>query len=222
MNWLTRRSRKKTGHRKAEKRAAKEKLRADAAEARERNRVVYRSNFLASGTSHENRCSAIRSHLKEDQAVILKREPHNEYDRCAIKIFAEHSGRLYDVGYVPREITPTLAPLMDRPHKYIATCTKILESDRLIPVIDLVLYGPNADFDQEAIEPPAIVTRKASRTWAELEAAQVGMHVHTADKVEESPPTAQPDPPNYGHNFAPALLWIGIVVLIVLLGIALR
>src|ERR1039458_7669110 len=63
----------------AAKRAAKEKARADAAAARERNRAVFRSNFLAAGTSHGNRCSAIRSHLQEDQAVLLKREPHNAY-----------------------------------------------------------------------------------------------------------------------------------------------
>jgi hypothetical protein len=42
----------------AARRAAKEKARADAAGARERNRVVFRSNFLAAGTSHDNRCSA--------------------------------------------------------------------------------------------------------------------------------------------------------------------
>jgi hypothetical protein len=131
--------------------------------------------------------------LKEDQAVVLKREPRNAYDRFAIKIFAQHSGRLYDVGYVPREITPTLAPLMDLPHKYIATCTKILENDRLIPVIDLVLYGPNADFDKPIVS-PVIVTSQASRTCAELEAAMQGMPtVRTPCEIDERPPTARPN-----------------------------
>lgn len=205
----------------AAKRAAKEKARADAAAARERNRVVYRSNFLAAGTSHDNRCSAIRSHLKEDQAVVLKREPHNAYDRFAIKIFAQHSGRLYDVGYVPREITPTLAPLMDLPHKYIATCTKILENDRLIPVIDLVLYGPNADFDKPIVS-PAVVTSQAGRTCAELEAAMQGMPtVRTPCEIDERLPTAQPDA-HHGPNVLAVLLWVGVGVLVVLLGIALR
>jgi hypothetical protein len=159
--------------------------------------------------------------LKEDQAVVLKREPHNAYDRFAIKIFAQHSGRLYDVGYVPREITPTLAPLMDLPHKYIATCTKILESDRLIPVIDLVLYGPNADFDKPIVS-PAIVTSQASRECAEVEAAMQGMPtVRTPSEIDERLPTAQPDA-HHGPNVLAVLLWVGVGVLVVLLGIALR
>jgi hypothetical protein len=207
----------------ATKRAAKEKARADAAAARERNRVLYRSNFLAAGTSHDNRCSAIRSHLKEDQAVVLKREPHNAYDRFAIKIFAQHSGRLYDVGYVPREITSTLAPLMDRPHRLIATCTKILENDRLIPIIDLVLYGPDADFNQAAIEPTAIASGKANLTWAQIEAevpAKTEGPVDTPPPVLNRAPVAQSQ--DQRITFRDALLWLGITIAIVLLGIALK
>ena len=205
------------------KRAAKAKARADAVATRERNRVVYRSNFLASGTSYNNRCSTIRSHLKEDQAVVLMREPHNEYDRCAIKIFAQRSGGLYDVGYVPREITPTLAPLMDQPHKYIATCTKILENDRLIPVIDLVLYGPDSDLGQPKFElsKPVIPTW----TWAEMgAAAQLTIQTQPSPsrQINGPSPHAQDQRQQHKLNVKPILLWVVLTVLIVILGFVFR
>lgn len=204
------------------KRVSKEKARADAASARERNRVVYRSNFLAAGTSHDNRFSSIRAHLKEDQAVVLVREPRNKYDRYAIKVFAQNAGELHDVGYVPREITPTLAPLMDLPHIYIATCTKILEGDRLIPVIDLVLYGPDADIHQP--KPEFSKPAKPAGTWAELEAAaQVTMQATPATPcpIREVAPISQCRD-RQEFKLKPILFWAVLIVLVVILGIALR
>ena len=150
------------------------------------------------------------------------REPRNEYDRYAIKVFAQNAGKLHDVGYVPREITPTLAPLMDRPHKYIATCTKILEGDRLIPVIDLVLYGPDADIHQP--KPEFSKPAKPARTWAELEAAaHVTMQATpaTPSPINEVAPISQCRD-RQEFKLKPILFWAVLIVLVVILGIALR
>jgi hypothetical protein len=72
---------------------------------------------------------------------------------------------------------------MDKPHKYIAECTKILAGEPGVPIVDVALYGPNADIEAY----PA--------------------------------PVAQDQP--QGVNFTAVLLWLGITIAILLLGIAL-
>jgi hypothetical protein len=166
-----------------EKRAAKEKLRADAGETRERNRALYRANFPVSGTRHGNRRAIIKSFLQPGQPLNLVREPGNPDDRWAVRILVPHGGRADDIGYVPREIASILGPLMDKPHKYIAECTKILAGEPGVPIVDVALYGPNADIEAY----PA--------------------------------PVAQDQP--QGVNFTAVLLWLGITIAILLLGIAL-
>jgi hypothetical protein len=209
------------------KRDAKEKARADAAAYRERNRVVYHTNFMVRGVSHENRQFTIQSHLKPDQIVYLVREPTNQYDRCAIQILIRQAGRSYDIGYVPRENTPTLAPLLDRPHKYIATCTKILAGELPVPIIDLKVYGPDADFEQEPAESVVPANRLAwtSHTWSELKAS-AQENTPPAPAVPERPMVSRTTSARRTEQrrVAPRLLlfWIGVCVLIMLLVLALR
>ena len=52
----------------------------------------------------------IEPHLKNNQLLVLKREPKNEYDDKAILILTEDGQKL---GYVPQEKNEILSRLMD-------------------------------------------------------------------------------------------------------------
>jgi hypothetical protein len=208
----------------AEKRAAKEKARADAAANRERNRPLFQANFPVRGVMHGNRRKVIRAFLEQGQPVVLRREPNNVHDKWAVLILVPHDGYNDDIGYVPREIAATLGPLMDKPHKYVAECSVILPDEPRVPIIDVKLYGPEADVGQPVTPAPNPAQYVwTSSTLSQSEAtAQVRIQSPTTPR-DTPPPLAQCHGGQQKRNIKPILLWMVLVVLIViLLGLTLR
>jgi hypothetical protein len=158
---------------KEEREAARNRERAERAETRERNRVLYRANFMVAGVSYENREYAIRNSLRASQTVLLLRERNNPHDLNAIRIGVRNwDGKTLDIGYVPREIAAIAAPILDRPHKYRAECTTILDKGRIpIPVVDIALYGPLAAIESTSAI-PEIPPGRESRVESVMETRQ--------------------------------------------------
>lgn len=51
--------------------------------------------------------------LNNDDKIILRREPTNRYDTNAVAVFAEHGYDIYQVGYIGKDYSSILAPMMD-------------------------------------------------------------------------------------------------------------
>ena len=82
------------------------------------------SNFMFSkivGVSFENRQDKIKE-LKENEELILEREPANQYDKNAIKILNSEREHL---GYVNKEIAIDMAKAMDKGLKFKVIVTSI-------------------------------------------------------------------------------------------------
>lgn len=63
----------------------------------------------------------ILSKLKPNTKLTLLREPNNSYDKNAIKIIV--SGK--HIGYIKSDLAKTVAPLLDKGHKYNASINEI-------------------------------------------------------------------------------------------------
>jgi hypothetical protein len=61
------------------------------------------------GVTYENRQQVIKK-LKDGDALILKREPNNPYDKNAIAVLTKSNEQ---VGYIGKDLAIKLAPLMD-------------------------------------------------------------------------------------------------------------
>lgn len=70
--------------------------------------LVLRETYVA-GTAHYE-ARRIRGGLRPGDALVLRREPENVYDRLAIEVFTAAGTKL---GYVPRADNEPFARLMD-------------------------------------------------------------------------------------------------------------
>lgn len=71
-------------------------------------------NFNAAGVTFNKRQNLLAHLLSHPEAKItLWREPGNKHDPNAIKILA-NTGKRFQIGYVPRKLAETLAPIMDK------------------------------------------------------------------------------------------------------------
>ncbi|SMF90445.1 HIRAN domain-containing protein [Paenibacillus uliginis N3/975] len=66
--------------------------------------------FNVSGVTFEDRPNIIRRYATDGDTIYLVREPNNEYDSNAIKVFLPNRK---SIGYVPKEFTPLLAKYLD-------------------------------------------------------------------------------------------------------------
>ena len=78
--------------------------------------VFLISTFVA-GTTHVKDRSVFEE-IKEDDKLILKREPVNRFDELAIMVLTQSGKKL---GYVPEKDNPILARLMDAGKKLTAS-----------------------------------------------------------------------------------------------------
>lgn len=62
-----------------------------------------------SGVTFNNRQHIIRA-LKVDDAVILRRNPSNAFDRNAVEVWSLTSGM---IGYIPKDLAAQIASRMD-------------------------------------------------------------------------------------------------------------
>lgn len=76
--------------------------------------ITIEFDVHVTGVTHQNRDGTNRQTIlrrcSEGDAVVLKREPANRYDRNAIAVFTNEREQ---IGYVPAEQTSQIAPLMD-------------------------------------------------------------------------------------------------------------
>ena len=75
-------------------------------------------------TKRQNWLSWLKKLIRLDKSrvkVTLVRERDNSYDANAIKVLARDlkTGKVANVGYIPRELAAHLAPYMDNTHKWV-------------------------------------------------------------------------------------------------------
>lgn len=86
----------------------------------ENNTPVYHTlPFKVVGVAHSRKT---QDHLEEalikmkeaggHVSAILKPEPSNEFDKEAIAVHIDYGNGPYFIGYIPRELTPYLHPLL--------------------------------------------------------------------------------------------------------------
>lgn len=117
-------------------------------EERERNRPIYFVNFMVAGVHYEGRPEVIRRHVQEGDRVFLARDPHNRYSRNAVEVRTEAG---YQIGFVPEDYVPEVAPLLDDGAPHTAVVTKMLRNARVpIPVVQAYLYRQDAKIEDLA------------------------------------------------------------------------
>jgi len=77
------------------------------------------------GVTFEGRQNII-SQLKLNQSIFLKRDPFNEYDKYAIKVFTNYKGKEIQIGWIPKLTAQTLAPEIDAGIKWSGLIGKII------------------------------------------------------------------------------------------------
>lgn len=104
-------------------------------------------NAIVAGTGFEGRAAVIRDHVREGQAVQLRREPTNTFDPNAIAVFIEVP-RLFgllgssfrQIGYIKAPAADNLASRMDQGLKISARVSSFyVPPGRDHPRVSLVL-----------------------------------------------------------------------------------
>lgn len=65
-----------------------------------------------SGVTFEGRQDII-VHLTQGTSIKLVRDPFNEHDRFAIKVFTRHNRSIVQIGWIPKKLAAVLAPEID-------------------------------------------------------------------------------------------------------------
>jgi len=118
---------------------AEEKMAAKV--IKDQSRRIDYFNFMAAGVHLPGRQAAIDREISTGSEVFLCREPGNPHDRNAVIVQAK-SGAI--IGYVPRDDAEILAPLLDSGAKYSADVRKILGYNKVIPVVQVDVFGSAA------------------------------------------------------------------------------
>lgn len=64
------------------------------------------------GVTFEGRQGMIQK-LTGREPVKIVPEPDNKYDKNALAVHVAHDGEIFHIGYVPRDLAATFAPLLD-------------------------------------------------------------------------------------------------------------
>ena len=129
-------------HARQERATEKERERVE----REQQRPIYSVNFMVAGVHYEGRGEIIRRYVQVEDRVYLARDPDNPFSRNAIEVRLA-SG--YQIGFVPEDYAPEVAPLLDDGFPHKALVTKVLCGGRVpIPVVQAYLYRRDADVER--------------------------------------------------------------------------
>src|SRR5690349_8778258 len=101
-------------------------------------------------------CRYYNGHINPEEMVVLVREPHNQYDRNAIRV---DNVRADQIGHIPRGVAAKLAPFMDDRSLMIEGATTGYKEVSDCPIA-LKLYG--------TYDPTAPVTLKERMRAAKL------------------------------------------------------
>jgi hypothetical protein len=129
------------------KRKSAEKVAAKAAreQQRQQEREQWRQrapedefDFMVAGVHFDNRRTIISRYVNSGDRVLLKPEPDNAHDDCAVAVTLT-DGRM--IGYVPRDDSEDVSGCIEDCRYYVATVKKILTGGRApIPVIVAAFY----------------------------------------------------------------------------------
>tara|TARA_R100000656_G_scaffold64084_1_gene49150 strand:- start:477 stop:812 length:336 start_codon:yes stop_codon:yes gene_type:complete len=79
-----------------------------------------RKSAIVAGTGFEGRDITIKKHCREGMVVVLRREPHNEYDNNAIAVYLKtprfgglFGNSLAQIGHIKASTAKSLAKAMD-------------------------------------------------------------------------------------------------------------
>lgn len=91
--------------------------------------MIVKKDFNAAGTTFKNRQKYIQYLVmqKKNFKIRLTREKNNKADPNAVKILAiTDDKKIVQIGYVPREIAATIAPIMDKGSYIYVNSSKIV------------------------------------------------------------------------------------------------
>jgi hypothetical protein len=109
---------------------------------RERQRPLDSVNFMVAGVHYESRPEVIREYVEEGDPVFLVRDPKNKFSRNAVEVRLRNG---MQIGFVPEDDAPDVAPLLDQGYPHVAHVTKVLSGGRVpIPVVQAYLYRKDA------------------------------------------------------------------------------
>lgn len=81
-------------------------------------KVKHNQFITLAGTTFDNRQKAIavlHNYKREEVKITLIREPNNEFDCNAIKVYAKTpDNKIFDIGYIPKEIAKIYARILDK------------------------------------------------------------------------------------------------------------
>lgn len=125
-------------------------------DGRERRAPLCSVNFVVAGVHYEGRGEVIGEYAEEGERVFLARDPHNRFSPNAIEVRLRNG---MQIGFVPEDYAPEVAPLLDGGCPHAALITKILRGGRVpIPVVQAYVY--RADAGVEGLVFPADVPAK--------------------------------------------------------------
>jgi len=111
-------------------------------EENDRQRPLQRANFMVAGVHYEGRPEVIREYAQEFDTVYVKRDTQNKFSRNAIEVLLQNG---MQIGFVPEDDAPDLAPLLDKGCPHVAYITKMLTGGRVpIPVVQVCIYRVDA------------------------------------------------------------------------------
>lgn len=127
---------------KAAERREREEEKAQERAERVRRRPAYSMNFMVAGVPYEGRDAVVRKFVAEGDVVYLVRDPNNKYSRNAVEVRIENG---MQIGFVPEDYAPEVAPLLDAGHPHKAEVKKIIGYRYSIPVVQAYLYPTDSD-----------------------------------------------------------------------------
>lgn len=114
-------------------------------EERERQRPLGSFNFMVAGVHYEGRPEVIREHVDEGDPVFLARDLQNKFSRNAVEVRLRNG---MQIGFVPEDYAPDVAPLLDQGCPHVAYITKVLRGGRVpIPVVQAYLHRTDAEVE---------------------------------------------------------------------------
>jgi hypothetical protein len=168
---------------------------------RARRRPVYSMNFMVAGVPYEGRDAIVRRFVVEGDIVYLVRDPNNKYSRNAIEV---RIGNGMQIGFVPEDYAPEVAPFLDSGHPHKAEVKKIIGYRYSIPVVQAYLFPVDSD------EPEIVFNTNVPRK--QFFVASDHDQLDAENDLNEIPPRAYQPPQSKGClvllaiGFAPAAM----------------
>ena len=130
-------------------RAAREAARQRLPDERRRGTPLASVTCMVAGVRQQARAVTIQQHARAGEAVLLQREPGSPHGMATIAVKLTGGQQL---GFVPKDETRQLAPLLDGGCRYAAQISEIIGTSRSrVPVVRADVYRPGGLLDRTAV-----------------------------------------------------------------------